>query len=230
MRNVSRVTTAIAEGPATQWDAGWLAAQPAERELVAAALRCIGRWGIRKTSLEDIAAEAGVSRATVYRVFPGGKERLVDTVVHHEVGRLIHDATTDLRAAADLEQLLTVGMGAALSIVDHAVLRSVIAHEPELVLPHFAFDRLDGVFALATDLCRPHLERFLPTDEVRRATELLVRVAVTVALRPADWLDTHDPASVRRLVRTYLHPALAPPRRPDPVRHDAPALSRLEEQ
>jgi AcrR family transcriptional regulator len=210
VRSVSRVTIAIAEGPAAQWHAGWLAAQPAERDLVAAALRCVGRWGIRKTSLEDIAVEAGVSRATVYRVFPGGKERLVGTVIHHEVGRLIHDATTALRAADDLEQLLTVGMGTALSVVDHAVLRSVIAHEPELVLPHFAFDRLDGMFVLATDLCRPHLERFLPTDEIRRATELLVRVAITFALRPATWVDPHDPASIHQLVSTYLLPALTP--------------------
>ena len=120
-------------------------------------------------------------------------------------------------------------MGVALSILDHPVLRSVIVHEPELVLPHFAFDRLDDLFVLATDLCRPHLRRFLPADEIRRATELLVRVAVTFALRPADWVDAHDPESVRRLVRTYLLPPSRPSDHPGHVGHDArPSPASLE--
>ena len=229
MRNVSRVTTAIAEGPATQWDAGWLAAQPAERELVAAALRCIGRWGIRKTSLEDIAAEAGVSRATVYRVFPGGKERLVDTVVHHEVGRLIHERhhrparRRRPRAAAHGRH----GGG----LVDRGPRGAAVGHRPRARARRCRTSPSTGSTACSCSppTCAGHISSgsSRPTRSAA-ATELLVRVAVTLALRPADWLDTHDPESVRRLVRTYLRP-LAPRRRPDPVRHDAPTLSRLEE-
>ena len=32
---------------------------------------CIARWGTAKTTLDDIAREAGCSRATIYRLFPG---------------------------------------------------------------------------------------------------------------------------------------------------------------
>ena len=58
--------------------------------------------------------------------------------------------------------------------------------------------------------CRPRLRRFLPYDEVRAASELLARTVLTFAFRPAAWIDPHDPSAVRRLVRTYLLPALAP--------------------
>jgi AcrR family transcriptional regulator len=194
-----------------EWAAGYLAADAAERRLVDAALRCMARWGIRKTTLDDIAREAGVSRATVYRVFPGGKDRVVEVVFCHEAGRVFHAVDADLRSAETLEDLLVTGISAILRVaVGHEVLASVIRHEPELVLPHFAFHQLDRVLAFATTLCGPHLSRFMPDDDVRPAAELLARVVLTYGFRPATWVDPEDPASIRRLVRTYLVPALTP--------------------
>jgi AcrR family transcriptional regulator len=219
VHSVSPVTRGTADAPdvadplavVDEWAAGYLATDAAERRLVEAAVRCIARWGIRKTSLDDIARDAGVSRATVYRVFPGGKDRVVEVVFCHEVGRFFHTIHADLLATQTLEELLVVGLTATLRVaVDDEVLGSVIRHEPELVLPHFAFHQLDRVLALADALCRPHLSRFLPDDEVRPAAELLARVALTFAFRPAPWVDPHDPVSIRRLVGTYLLPALIP--------------------
>ena len=56
-----------------------------EERVADAAIRCVGRWGVAKTTLDDVAREAGCSRATVYRLFPGGKENLLDTAVRLEV-------------------------------------------------------------------------------------------------------------------------------------------------
>jgi AcrR family transcriptional regulator len=215
------VTSALAPGLDVLADAattvdGWAseyrAADEAERRLVAAALACIARWGLRKTSLDDIAREAGVSRATVYRVFPGGKDRLVEVVVCHEAGRFFHAMHAELTAAETLEELLVTGLTSTLRLVaDDDVLAAVIRHEPELVLPHFAFHQLGRVLDLAVVLCRPHLERFLPAAEVRPAAELLARVVLTFGFRASAWVDPRDPASIRRLVRTYLLPALTTP-------------------
>lgn len=212
----SPATAGVAAGVASdvravvdEWAANYLNAAELERRLVDAALRCVGRWGLRKTSLDDIAREAGVSRATAYRVFPGGKDRLVEVVFSHEAGRFFHEVDAELRAATSLEDLLVVGVGTMLrAAVDNGVLTALVRHEPDLILPHFAFHQLDGVLDLAEALARPHLERFLPAAEVRPAAELLARVVLTFGFRPTTWLDPHDPASVRRLVRTYLVPAL----------------------
>ena len=52
--------------------------EPALRDRVlAAAYECVARFGIAKTTVEDVVKQSGVSRATVYRVFPGGKEQLL---------------------------------------------------------------------------------------------------------------------------------------------------------
>ena len=47
------------------------------QRILEATYACIARWGIFKTTVEDAAREAGMSRATVYRHFPGGREELM---------------------------------------------------------------------------------------------------------------------------------------------------------
>ncbi len=54
---------------------GWRGNPPgteeeARRRIVEAATACIDRAGLAKTSFSDVAAEAGVTRQTVYRYFP----------------------------------------------------------------------------------------------------------------------------------------------------------------
>lgn len=199
---------AVATAPA--WAERYLACEELERNLVAAAVRCVARWGLTKTSLEDIAHEAGVSRATVYRVFPGGKDRLVETVLHHEVGRLFHQAEAEARSAATLEDLLCVGLRVALhELTEHAALRYLVLHEPGALVPHLAFHRLGPLLAEVAELSRPHLGRFLAPDEVRPAAELVTRLALSFAFQPSPAvLDPRDPQSIRRMVRTYVLPAL----------------------
>ncbi|MEM9592243.1 MAG: TetR/AcrR family transcriptional regulator [Pseudomonadota bacterium] len=47
-----------------------------EQTIIAAAIRCFVRFGARKTSMNDIAESAGVSRQTLYDLF-GGKDELI---------------------------------------------------------------------------------------------------------------------------------------------------------
>jgi AcrR family transcriptional regulator len=205
--------TAVA--PVEGWTQSYLASDELERRLVTGAVSCLARWGLAKTSLEDIAREAGVSRATVYRAFPGGKSRLVEAVLHHEVGRLFHELDFETRAATTLEDLLCTGIGLALrELSEHAALRYLLAHEPEAILPHVAFHRLGPLLAEVAELSRPHLARFLPVDEVRPAAELATRLVLSFTFNPSEAVDPHDASSIRRLVQTYLLPALIPEEQP----------------
>ena len=55
---------------------------PHER-ILAAAERCIGRHGIRKTTMEDIASEIAMSRPSVYRYFADRDDLLVELISRH---------------------------------------------------------------------------------------------------------------------------------------------------
>ena len=55
-----------------------VAAPSTEQRLLEATLACLARHGIAKTTLDDVAREAGVARATLYRYFPGKQALLAD--------------------------------------------------------------------------------------------------------------------------------------------------------
>jgi hypothetical protein len=128
------------------------------------------------------------------------------------VVRLFEQCDVALSAADTLDELVVTGVSAALAVMtEDEVVRSILAHEPELVLPRFAFHQLDRFLDVAAALCRPHLSRFLPDDAVHPASDLLARLVLSFGFRPPDWFDATDPAAVQRLVRTYALPAITPP-------------------
>jgi AcrR family transcriptional regulator len=55
----------------------------ARERILAAAERCIGRHGIRKTTMDDIASEVGLSRPSVYRYFADRDDLLIELNVRH---------------------------------------------------------------------------------------------------------------------------------------------------
>jgi AcrR family transcriptional regulator len=55
----------------------------ARERILAAAERCIDRHGIRKTTMEDVACEVGLSRPSVYRYFTDRDDLLVELITRH---------------------------------------------------------------------------------------------------------------------------------------------------
>src|ERR1700730_16821569 len=110
-------------------------AHPQRVRLADAALRCFARQGVAKTTLDDVARAAGCSRATVYRVFPGGKDGVLGAVVDTEVARFFSALAVRMGEATDLEDVLVAGMTeAATRVSRHRALQYLLAQEPERVL------------------------------------------------------------------------------------------------
>jgi len=58
-------------------------ADDARERILAAAERCIDRHGIRKTTMDDIASEVGLSRPNVYRYFADRDDLLIELITRH---------------------------------------------------------------------------------------------------------------------------------------------------
>src|SRR5881227_2971221 len=99
-----------------------------EQRIVDAALRCIARWGVAKTTLDDVAREASCSRATIYRLVPGGKDALLEATVQAELARFFVELRRRLEGAGDdLEELVVAGIVfAARSLAGHEALQFVL--------------------------------------------------------------------------------------------------------
>src|ERR1700760_4470564 len=55
----------------------------ARERILAAAERCIDRHGIRKTTMDDVACEVGLSRPSVYRYFADRDDLLIQLITRH---------------------------------------------------------------------------------------------------------------------------------------------------
>ena len=180
-----------------------------EQRVIDAALRCIARWGIGKTTLDDVAREASCSRATIYRLFPGGKDALLAATTRLELARFFSGLARTFDEAADLEDLLVGGIiFASRALAGHEALQFVLAYEPEVVLPKVAFRQADRVLTTVSAFAAPYLAPHVGADDAPRVAEWVARLVLTYTLCPADGVDVGDEESVRRLVRTYVLPGL----------------------
>lgn len=173
--------------------------------ILAATLTCIERWGLAKTSLEDVAREAGLSRATLYRYFPGGREQLVHDTVTWEVGRffarLEHHVSAAPGLAAKLEEGLIFGHRA---IHEHTLLQRILRTEPEALL-----EELSQTVPLIEAAMRAYLLALLRGEPLRpgvdagEAADYLTRMFLSYVGSQGQW-DLTDRAQVELLVRSQF--------------------------
>lgn len=177
--------------------------------VVDATLRCVARQGTHGTTVDDVAREAGVSRATLYRAFPGGKEAVLAAAVETEVARLFSAVAVAMGEAGDLEDALVAGtVVAARRLTGHPALGTLLRDEPDVVLPHLAFDRMDRVLLVAGDFATPFLARWLEPEQAARAAEWAVRILVSYLATPRPGADLTDPGQARHVVGTFVIPGI----------------------
>ncbi len=182
-----------------------------------AALEWIAEHGVRALTVEQVAVEAGVSRASVYRWFPGGRSDVLLAAGAKEMARFFAELEPRLAAATTLDDVLAEGLAGAVRFLrESRPLHALLRHEPELVLPHLAFDRMDTAFALAAQVAGAHLRPYLCEQDAHRATELVARLALSHTLSPSADVDVGDLDAARRLVHRFVTPGLVPltPRTP----------------
>src|SRR2546421_6611380 len=71
---------------------------------------CCERWGIAKVTVDDIATEAHVSRATLYRMFPGGRDVLYEALRVRETEEFMARLTEHVAGAASFEDVVVRGV------------------------------------------------------------------------------------------------------------------------
>lgn len=173
---------------------------------------CVARQGIGGTSLEDAARAAGVSRATVYRHFPGGRDELVDAVIVWQFLEFFARLYEEVHDADSLEEVLTRALVfARRAMLEHEVLQRLLETEPELLLPKMTIEaeRVEGMVA---GFLLPYVARqgVAPGVDVHEAADYLARMTLSLIAAPGSW-DLSDPAQVADVVRVELLAWLVPP-------------------
>src|SRR5215211_2863593 len=139
----------------------------ARERVLEAAYALVSRYGLAKTTVEDVAQAAGLSRATLYRMFPGGRDELFATMVGREMDRFFLRLADAVGDAPDFATVLETALVHAHSeIAHHAVLQMMLATEPERLLPMMTVEEIRIHDAVVAYL-RPLLEREVAAGRVR---------------------------------------------------------------
>jgi AcrR family transcriptional regulator len=147
-----------------------------------------------------------VSRATIYRLFPGGRDVLFEALRVREITDFFDGLTAQTADLDDLEDLvvgLVVVSTRALRADEHLTL--MLAAEPGATLTQFTVDGLPRIIRVATAYIQPLLAPHLDPAHAEQLIELLVRNVISYFLAPSDHVDFGDPESAR----AFLRPGLA---------------------
>lgn len=178
------------------------AAHGVKQRLFEATYRCIARSGLERTTVEDVAKEAGISRATIYRWFPGGREQLLHDTIAWETDQFFVRLAAEVADAPTFAEVVTRAIVSGRRwIVEHEVLQRLFATEAPTLVPAI----LDEMRRLVPEIGR-FVEPYLVLEGVPEpgpAGEYVARIVVSHIASPGRW-DLDDPAQVEELVRTEV--------------------------
>jgi AcrR family transcriptional regulator len=183
---------------------------PSVRERVLeGGLVSIGRYGLARTTVDDVAHASGVSRATIYRYFPGGREQLVADTVAWEMGRFFKRLGEAVAAAPDICVLVEDALAfARRALAEHAVFQRVVETESDRLVPLLTVEAF-RILPLIGGFLVPYLERerdagrLRPGADLGRTADYIARMVLSCIGAPGVY-DFDDPAEIRLLVREQL--------------------------
>ena len=169
---------------------------------------CVTQWGWDKVTMDDICVTAGVSRATVYRLFPGGRDVLFEAV---RLGKL-EDFFTAMRANVEgsesLEELLVRCIVVASSELQHDEhLAMMLATVPGETLGDLTVSGVGRIVRVATAFITPLTDEFIPASEAAHIVDVMCRLVISYYLSPSPVLDFSNEDATRTFVRTFLLPS-----------------------
>ena len=176
-----------------------------EQRVLDAAKEGLEKWGSERVTVEDICAIAGVSRATVYRMFPGGKDVMFEALRVRELEEFFVGLRADTASATNLEDLLvSMIVSAGKRLHNDVHLASMIAAEPGATVTDLTVDGMPRIVRVATAMLAPMVEPYVSGADAARLMEVLVRLVLSFFLAPSPIVDITDEQSARMFVHMFM--------------------------
>jgi len=163
------------------------------------------RFGNEKTTIQDVAQASGISRATIYRYFPG-RAQLLQAITDYDQARQLQEVRIRAAAAASMEEALAI----AAEVLWVAALRfrtsEHLANRDRGLANYLVFQRADRSEWI-TELVRPYVQRAREAGELPSAVSpddaigwIVMNLSAIPMLPRSGILDVGDPPAVGRLL------------------------------
>ncbi|MFC7303565.1 TetR/AcrR family transcriptional regulator [Streptomyces monticola] len=185
---------------------------PLIEQILDAAREQFTTFGLRRSTVDDVAKRARISRVTVYRRI-GGKDALVSACLMREYRRFLAEVDAAVATLPTMEDRLVEGFVAVLRhIRDHPLVGGLLRLEPETMLPFLTLESGPAFKAmrayLADRLRRAERAEGRPERDPTPVAELMVRITVSFLLNPVSCFELDDDDQARNFARRYLVPLL----------------------
>jgi len=173
------------------------------------------RFGVTKTTIDDIAREAGVSRPTIYRYFRD-RDTLIAAMIESRSRALFKEASKFLKSRKTFQDQLVDGL---IYLVDHGradpIIRILVNPEHMDLATRLVGEGTHLATKLTKQMWELYIEHAKQSGQLRRdldideACEWLALVQLMLVGR-LDFSNPADP-SHRKLLTSYLLPAFGRP-------------------
>ena len=186
-------------------------AQAATERWLDAAESCYTRFGPAKTTVEDVAQAAGVSRATLYRHFKSRDDLLVAVIVR-EAARLAAEAEIHLRRFDDVGAWIVEGMLLCLREIPRRPLLAMLFAPEEVGVASRLVLTSERLLEIGADILRPMFEPARRRGLLRESVEIealiewVLRILMSYLTVPSRRAGTD--AELRHLLRVMILPAV----------------------
>ena len=171
------------------------------------------RQGIQRTTMDDVARKARLSRITVYRRMVS-KEALVEAVLLRDFRQYVDRFLSDIAGAETVADRVVVGFVSSLRATrSNPMMAGLMAADPHSVAPSIVGEDGRVMAAVARVLAgQLRLEQragnIAAGVDVDVVAELMVRLSASFFLSPSEVIDLDDDEQVAAIARRYLVPML----------------------
>ena len=172
-----------------------------ESVVLDAALTCSHQLGFSKVTIDDICRESGVSRASIYRLFPGGRDVLFEALRVRELHQFFDHVLAEIADETTVDAIVVGSVVTATSLLqadEH--LAMMLSSEPGEALGQLTAAGLPRIIRMATEALAPQLEPLIGRDAAHRLIDLVVRLTVSHFLSPVEDVDLNDAESAQQFL------------------------------
>ncbi|WP_433755263.1 TetR/AcrR family transcriptional regulator [Nocardia sp. CA-135398] len=186
-----------------------------ETRILDAALVQFAKVGVKKTTIEDVARQAGVDRVTVYRRV-GSRDDLVQAVISREVATLLGELAAMPERHSSIDDLVAdIFVTVVTRWRTHPMVERMLAIEPERVIMKLTVDGAT-TFAMCVSATATTLDRAVEcglladSDDLMIRAEIVCRVVHSLILAPHGAAQLRSDDELGEFARRYLVPIVTP--------------------
>lgn len=186
----------------------WGNAKESKQEIILAAARCFEQYGPQRTSMDDIAEAAGISRKTLYRIFED-RPKLIQAILQWRWAKIARKIQSRIAKATGFEEALLEGSVTAVSSARNDKLANEIIHKTtDHTLEQFLLRGNERIYKANQDIWLTAIEAGRQEGVVKENLSDDRIIEIIASMHALLLMRDDGPAKQREFLKDVLLPAI----------------------